>query len=85
MQTVLFLQISVAFMALVECCGVAVGNTQTSVGERHPPVGNDKHDFKIGAKGAMGCCCFRNSLVNRCPAAYQKHAKSIFMNLMKYQ
>ena len=29
MQTALFLQISVAFMALVECCGVAVGIMQT--------------------------------------------------------
>ena len=29
MQTALFLQISVVFMALVECCGVAVGIMQT--------------------------------------------------------
>ena len=21
-----------------------------------PPVGNDKHDFKKGAKGSIGCC-----------------------------
>ena len=36
MQTALFLQISVAFMALVEPCEVAVGNTQTRVDESHP-------------------------------------------------
>ena len=25
--------------------------------KRHPPVGNNKHDFKKGVKGSIGCCC----------------------------
>ena len=25
-------------------------------GQKIPPVGNDKHDFKKGAKGLIGCC-----------------------------
>jgi hypothetical protein len=26
------------------------------MGKRYPPVGDDKHDFKKGAKGLIGCC-----------------------------
>ena len=58
MQTALFLQISVAFMALLECSKTVVALRKLEWAEEPPPVGSDKYDFKKGAKGSIGCCCY---------------------------
>ena len=35
-----------------------------------PPVGNDKHDFKKGAKGSIGCFCYCGWLWFYCRVAF---------------
>ena len=34
------------------------GDLRLLTGLSDPPVGDDKHDFKKGAKGSIGCCCY---------------------------